>query len=156
MAVKQANYGVSDPAVAKKIVAPAERKPVFISATGKKSAGTIRPPKGRRAVVHTGAVIFMLVVIIGVFAAVIPTGPGQASALGKIFNPKMNMVSSKSNVTALIAAQAATATAVTVDGYDAGSQNTYAGVQSDFTLPDGQQRHLSLLLLLFQLRGLLK
>lgn len=137
MAVKKANYGVSDHAAANKIVAPVERKPVFIAATGKKSSGTIRPPKGRRAVVHTGALIFMLVVIIGVLAAVIPTGPSQASVLGKIFNPMMNMVSSKSNVTALIAAQAATATAVTVDGYDASSQNTYVGVQSTFTLPDG-------------------
>jgi surface antigen len=79
----------------------------------------------------------MVVVIIGVLSAVIPTGPGQANVLGRIFNPMISMTNAKTNATALIAAQAATATAVTVDGYDAGNQNTYAGVQSQFTLPDG-------------------
>lgn len=135
--VAMAASGVSDHAVAKKAVATVERKPVWIASTGKKSSGTIRPPKGRRLVVQTGTMIFMVVVIIAVLAAVIPTGPSQASVLGRIFNPSAKMVTSVQNQTALIAAQAATATAVTVDGYDAGNQSTYAGVQSNFALPDG-------------------
>lgn len=117
--------------------AHAGRAPVFIPSTGKKSSGTIRPPKGRNLVVHTGAVVLMVVVIIGLLAAVVPSGSGQASTLGQLFSPVTNMVTSRQNNTALIAAQAATATAVTVDGYDASNQNTYAGVQSTFTLPDG-------------------
>jgi hypothetical protein len=40
----------------------------------------------------------------------------------------MTSVTTKPNQTALIAAQAATATAVMQDGYDAGGNVTYAGV----------------------------
>jgi surface antigen len=137
MAVQEANNGSGTSQLVNSGVARAERTPVFIPSTGKKSSGTIRPPKGRRSVVHVGATIFMLVVVVGVLAAAIPTGSGQASVLGRLFDPVTNMITSKQNVTALIAAQAATATAVTVDGYDASNQNTYAGVQSTFALPDG-------------------
>jgi surface antigen len=137
MVVKEANNDVGAYSLVNKAAARMERTPVFIPSTGKKSSGTVRPPKGRNVVVHTGVTILMLVVVIGLLAAVVPTGSGQASALGQLFNPVTNMISSKQNNTALIAAQAATATAVTVDGYDASNQNTYNGVQSTFTLPDG-------------------
>ena len=137
MVVKGTNHSAGISPLANRSVAHTNRSPVFIPSTGKKSSGTIRPPRGRKMVVHTGVTILMVVVVIGLLAAVVPTGSGQASALGKIFNPVTNMISSKQNNTALIAAQAATATAVTVDGYDASNQNTYNGVQSTFTLPDG-------------------
>ena len=110
------------------------RIPMVIPATGKKSTKTMRPPKGRRVVVNIGVAVVLIAILFGVLAAVIPTGPGQASVLGKIFNPSLSMVSSKQNSTALIAAQAATATAVTQDGFDAGNQ-TYAGVTTSITAP---------------------
>ncbi|GHO87226.1 hypothetical protein KSZ_52320 [Dictyobacter formicarum] len=109
------------------------RGPVFIPSTGKKSSGTLRapaPPQGKRTMVHIGVAVALIFVVIGAFAAVLPTGNGQASsALTKIFNPGTDTKTSHTNDTALIAAQAATATAVTQDGYDAGNQ-VYAGVQS--------------------------
>lgn len=104
------------------------RGPVFIPSTGKKS-GTWRAPQGRRAVVHIGVAVALLVIVIGAFAAVLPTSNGQASALAQLFHSTTDTKSSHVNDTALIAAQAATATAVTQDGYDAGNQ-VYAGVQS--------------------------
>lgn len=103
------------------------RAPILIPATGAKSPRTMRPPKGRRVVVNIGVAVVLLAVLFGVLVAVVPVGNGQASGLAKIFNPSMNMVTSKQNGTALIAAQAATATAVTQDGFDAGNQ-TFAGV----------------------------
>ncbi|GCF06636.1 CHAP domain-containing protein [Dictyobacter arantiisoli] len=121
--------------------AEARREPVYIPATGKKSSGTMRPPKGRRHVINIGASILLIAVVLGALAAVLPAGSGEArSVLSTIFNPGVNMVASKKNDTALIAAQAATATAVTQDGYEvngAGGQYTFAGVQNTFTLPDG-------------------
>ncbi len=103
------------------------RIPVVIPATGKKSTKTMRPPKGRRVVVNIGVAVVLIAILFGILAAVVPVGNGQASGLAKLLNPSMNMISSKQNSTALIAAQAATATAVTQDGFDAGNQ-TYAGV----------------------------
>ena len=103
------------------------RTPVLIPGTGKQSSRTMRAPQGRRAVVNIGMAVVLVSVILGVLIAVLPTGNGEASGLAKIFNPSLSMVTSKQNSTALIAAQAATATAVTQDGFDAGNQ-TYAGV----------------------------
>ncbi|WP_160145690.1 CHAP domain-containing protein [Dictyobacter aurantiacus] len=106
------------------------REVVFIPSTGKKSTGTLRPPRGRRTVVHIGVAVALIVIVIGAFAAVLPTSNGQASStLTKIFNPGSDTKTSQGNNTALIAAQAATATAVTQDGFDAGNQ-VYAGVQA--------------------------
>ncbi|GCF06635.1 hypothetical protein KDI_01990 [Dictyobacter arantiisoli] len=105
------------------------RAPIFIPSTGKKSTGSLRPPRGRGLVINIGVAVVLLVVVIGALVAVLPAGNGQASALGKLFNPTQSMVQSKKNDTALIQAQSATATAVTQDGYDAGNQ-IYAGVTS--------------------------
>ncbi|GCE17820.1 CHAP domain-containing protein [Dictyobacter kobayashii] len=106
------------------------REPVLIPGTGKKSSGMLRPPKGRRAVVHIGVAVVLIAILFGALAAVLPAGNGQASgSLAKIFNPSSDMKTSHPNDTALIAAQAATATAVTQDGFDAGNQ-VYAGVQT--------------------------
>jgi surface antigen len=105
------------------------REPVLIPSTGKKSVGTMRPPQGRRRIIHGAVCISLVLVVFGALVAVLPTGnDGKANGFG-ILQPIVNMVTSKKNETALIAAQAATATAVTQDGYDAGNQ-TYAGVQS--------------------------
>lgn len=108
------------------------RAPVLIAATGKKSTKTMRAPKGRRAVVNIGMAVVLVAILLGTLIAVLPVGNGQASGLEKIFNPSLSVVTSKENSTALIAAQAATATAVTQDGFDAGNQ-TYAGVTTSTT-----------------------
>lgn len=108
------------------------RAPILIAATGKKSTKTMRPPKGRRIVINIGMAVALFAVLVGVLVAVLPAGNGEASGLAKLFNPSTSMITSKQNSTALIAAQAATATAVTQDGYDAGDQ-TYAGVTSATT-----------------------
>jgi surface antigen len=116
------------------------REPVYIAGTGKKSAGTMLPPKGRRSVIHAGVAIVLIAIVIGTLVAVIPTGSSEAFGLGNIFRPSTGMVTSKQNSTALIASQAATATAVTVDGYEydgAGGNQSWAGVQNNFALPDG-------------------
>lgn len=121
------------------------REPVFIPSTGKKSSGTLRAPRGRRAVVHIGVAVALIVIVLGAFAAVLPTGDGQASVLTKLFNSTSNTTTSQANNSALIAAQAATATAVTQDGFDAGNQ-TFAGVQSapvDNAIPAQDQGSLN-------------
>jgi surface antigen len=110
------------------------RQPVFVPSSGKKST-SIRPPQGRRFVVSIGAGVLLLAVLAGTLFAILPTGNGQASGLQTFFAPTTKMVSSKNNTTVLIAAQAATATAVTQDGYDAGNQ-VYSGVTtSSSTIP---------------------
>lgn len=127
---------------AKKELTSPQRGPIFIPSTGKKSSGTLRPPAGRKAVVNIGATVVLVVVIIGALAAVIPVSSGLANSWGSIFHSSSNTVSSRQNNTALIAAQAATATAVTQDGFEyngAGGQYTFTGVQNNFTLPDGTQ-----------------
>jgi surface antigen len=103
------------------------RVPVFVPSSGKKSTG-IRPPQGRRFVVSIGVGVLLLAVVVGTLFAVLPTGNGHTSGLA-LFAPTAKVVPSKNNTTVLIAAQAATATAVTQDGYDAGNQ-VFSGVQS--------------------------
>ncbi|GCE28420.1 hypothetical protein KDA_39040 [Dictyobacter alpinus] len=98
----------------------------------------MRAPKGRRLVINIGAAFMLLVVIIGVLAAVLPTQNGQANVFLGFFQPKSNSVSMHNNQSALIAAQAATATAVMQDGYDAGGNVVYDGVNRDYTLNNGQ------------------
>jgi surface antigen len=103
------------------------RVPVFVPSTGKKST-SIRPPQGRRFVISIGASVLLLAVLAGTLFAVLPTGNSHTIGLA-LFAPTAKVVSSKNNTTVLIAAQAATATAVTQDGYDAGNQ-VFAGVSS--------------------------
>ncbi len=105
------------------------RSPVIIRGSGKKSSGIMRPPKGKKQVVHIAAAALLAFVILGTLIAVIPAG-NQAGASGgfNILKPLMDIVNTKGNNTAgLIAAQAATATAVTQDGYDPGAK-VYPGV----------------------------
>lgn len=105
------------------------RAPVFVPGSGKKSTG-LKPPQGRRVVVSAGVAVLLVAILLGTLFAVLPTGNGQASgSLASLFTSKLSVTQSKNNTTALIAAQAATATAVTQDGYDAGNQ-VFAGVQS--------------------------
>lgn len=117
------------PGTALKDTTTSMRIPVYVPGSSEKSAGA-RPPKTRRAtVVNIGVCVLLVAILLGTLIAVLPAGTGQASGLQKIFNPSTNVITSKKSDTALIAAQAATATAVTQDGYDAGNQ-AYNGVQS--------------------------
>ncbi len=102
------------------------RQTTVIRATGKKSTGTMRPPQGRRMVVHVAVTILLAMIVIGSLLAVVPVGTE-----GKNYNPFSPLVkyfANKSNNTVLLAQQAATATAVTQDGYDPGAGKTFAGV----------------------------
>lgn len=109
---------------------------VVIPSTGKKSSGTMRAPKGRRRVVHLGVCVTLVAIVFGTLAAVLPADTqGHSNGLG-LFQPIMRMISSQKNDTALIAAQAATATAVTQDGYEyngAGANHPFAGVNTNIT-----------------------
>lgn len=102
------------------------RQPVVIKGSGTPSAG-IRPPKGRRVVVHVAVTALLLIILGGTLLAVNATqAPAQTGPAG-IGSLLSHMFDSKSNNTALLPEQAATATAVTQDGYDAGNQS-YEGV----------------------------
>ena len=89
----------------------------------------------RPTVVYVAVSVLLLFIMVGALIAVMPVGT-DAKEMNP-FLPIIHLISSKSNGTALIAAQEATATAVTVDGYDPGGHQTYAGVQSaPSSLPD--------------------
>ena len=102
------------------------RQPTVIRATGKKSSGTMRPPQGRRMVVHVAVTVLLAFIVLGSLIAVVPTGSEGKGY--NVFSPIVKYFSNKSNNNVLLAQQAATATAVTQDGYDPGNSQTFAGV----------------------------
>lgn len=102
------------------------RQPVVIRATGKKSKG-IRPPQGRRMVVNIAVITLLSFIIVGSLLAVLPADT-SARANFNPFTPIMKYFTVKTNNTTLLAQQAATATAVTQDGFDPGGNQTYAGL----------------------------
>lgn len=102
------------------------RQPVVIRGTGKKSTQTLRPPRGRRWVVHIAVTGILALIVLASVLSVVPTGNG-ASAGFNPFRPIMNLVQSNGNSNAaLIAQQAATATAVIThqDGFDPVQNNS--------------------------------
>lgn len=104
------------------------REPVVIGRTWNKRTGSIRPPKGRRLVVHIAVTSLLVVIMAGTLLATLSTASGAHGVLG-IFKPDSGTVNTKSNNTALIESQAATATAVTQDGFDPGvNTGQYAGI----------------------------
>jgi hypothetical protein len=109
------------------------RQPTIIRGTGKKSRGTLRPPEGRRLVIHIAGTTVLLLVVLGTLLAVIPTGT-DGKGLWNPFQSTMDIVKGRTNSPGLIAQQAATATAVTQDGYDPGGGTSFAGLP---TAPPG-------------------
>ena len=107
------------------------RQPVLIRGSGKKSSGMMRPPKGKRMVVHIAATALLAIIVLITLIAVLPLG-GEANGRGgfNLFKPIMDIVNTKGNNIGggVIAAQAATATAVTQDGYDPGTGQVFAGL----------------------------
>ncbi|GCE28312.1 hypothetical protein KDA_37960 [Dictyobacter alpinus] len=110
-----------------KLTTTSVRMPVVIPGNGKKSSGAMRPPKGRSAVIYAGSALILIVVAVGALFALLPNGNSQAFRMNSPFQPAVSGGTSKINNTALIAAQSATATAVTQDGFDPGNVS-YAGV----------------------------
>ncbi len=112
-----------------------QRAPLVIPGSGKgvAKAGNLgvrgRPSTRRRVVVNMAVMVLLAFIMVGTLMAVVPAGQdGHAmGGLRGFLNPLMSLVSSKDNNTTSIIAQAATATAVTQDGYDPGNK-VYAGV----------------------------
>ncbi len=116
------------------------RQPVVIWGSGKKSTETLRPPRGRSWVVHIAVTCILALIVLGSVMSVIPAGSAGTTAFNP-FRPILNLVKSNSSNPALIAAQAATATAVIVhqDGYDPGqSTGTTNGITTGINLPPPQ------------------
>jgi surface antigen len=107
------------------------RQPVVIRGTSdkEKEKGKWRPPpKGRRLVVHVAVTSVLVVIVLGTLLTAISAGSDAQTGKGfSIFQPILGIVNTKGNNTGLIASQAATATAVTQDGYDNGPAS-YAGL----------------------------
>jgi surface antigen len=109
-----------------------QRTPIVIPAPQKTSTGTgsIRPPKGRRIVIHATSSIALVLVVFGILSAVHPVDTHGQTGMFGIFKPNMKSSITQQQKTALITAQIATATAVTQDGYDAGNKSSYAFVNT--------------------------
>ena len=100
------------------------RQPVVIPATGKKSRGTMRPPRGRGWVVSSFALVMLVVITLLTGFIVLPLATGGhlgfnlSADSGKIYQ------NNDPNSNAGLVQQAATATAfVRQDGYDPSSNN---------------------------------
>ena len=79
---------------------------------------------------HIAVTTVLLFIVLSALVAVLPTGnDARSNGVFNPFKPIMSMVNTKSNNTGLVAQQAATATAVTQDGFDPGG-GSYAGVAS--------------------------
>lgn len=102
------------------------RQPIVIRGTGKKSSGIMRPPQGRRLVIHLAVTTLLVFIVLGTLMAVVPVGSEGTSRFNP-FNTFMNFARNNSTNTILLPQQAATATAVTQDGFDPGS-SSYVGV----------------------------
>ncbi|GCE47308.1 CHAP domain-containing protein [Thermosporothrix hazakensis] len=98
-----------------------KRDPVVIKGSGKKSGG-VRPPKGRRFVLHIAATLTLVLIIGGALATVVPITSDAKGAPSTLLNSTLNSFNSKNDKVTLLPEQAATATAVTQDGYDPGNQ----------------------------------
>jgi surface antigen len=116
------------------------RVPVVITGSGKPSTG-IRPPKGRRMVVHIAVTALLIFIVAGTLLAVSATqAPAQIGPNG-IAKSLSSLFDNKGDNSASLPAQAATATAVTQDGFDPGNK-TYAGVTNTGpTLGDAASNH---------------
>ncbi|WP_126595234.1 CHAP domain-containing protein [Dictyobacter aurantiacus] len=85
--------------------------------------------RGRRLVVHSALSFLFLFLALGATMALMPVDAGNSHE-GSTFPFTFHIASVHKNDTVLITAQEATATAVTVDGYDPGGGHVYAGVKA--------------------------
>ena len=104
------------------------RQPVVIPRTGKVSRGTMRPPKGRRWVMHLSATIVLILIAAGTLMTVVPAGTSGEAGFNP-FQPILNFAIGGNSNPNVLAQQAATVTAVTQDGYESGKPVvTYPGL----------------------------
>ncbi|GHO51865.1 CHAP domain-containing protein [Ktedonobacter robiniae] len=113
------------------------RDPVAIKPTNTKSPPP-RHSQGQRIIIQvTVTSLFITLLAVTLLAA---TTSGQAeTGSGNVFNSVSHLFDSKNDNSTLLAQQAATATAVTQDGFDGGNQS-YAGVNGGPIL-DGTGNH---------------
>ncbi|GHO42149.1 hypothetical protein KSX_03120 [Ktedonospora formicarum] len=119
------------------------RVPVVIKGSRKHSTGI--KPRGKRLLLHVTVTAFLLFIIAGTLLAAATVGDVDAhNGPGSIFKSISGVFDSKSSNSMLLAQQAATATAVTQDGYEpprsqpkngsTPSTPSYAGVTQGPTL----------------------
>lgn len=123
------------PGIEKNPTTTSLRQPVIIRGSGKKSSGAAPPPKKRRMVVHVAVTALLIFIVLSALIAVIPLGTEGKAGNYNPFSPIVNLINTNSNNTGSIAQQAATATAVTQDGFDPGGGQSYAGVTSAPMVP---------------------
>ncbi len=105
------------------------REPALIRGSGVKSSGLL-PPKRKQArlVIHLGIAALLIFVVIGTLMAVTPLS-GEGRIGFTLFQSTSGAVHSEGGNAGTIAQQAATATAVTQDGFDPGANTgQFAGV----------------------------
>jgi surface antigen len=105
------------------------REPTLIRGSGKKSTGMLPPRrKQARLVVHLGIAALLIFVVLGTLMAVTPlTGEGHGGFT--LFQSSSGMATAQGSNAGTIAQQAATATAVTQDGFDPGANTgQYVGI----------------------------
>jgi surface antigen len=103
------------------------REPVVIRSTGKKSRGTMRPPKGRRWVIHLTASVLLILIALITLVTVLPAGTTAEGGFNP-FRPILDWGFGGNSNPNLLAQQAATVTAVTRDGYQPTSGQNYSGL----------------------------
>lgn len=116
------------------------RLPLFVPGSRNRESDRSRVDSSQRLTVHVSVALLLIVIIVGTLVAVLPTQEGSANGTGRFFRPSTHVVTPHQDQMALIPAQAATATAVTHDGYEfdgAGGQYSWPGVQKNFVLPNG-------------------
>ena len=104
------------------------RMPVVIKGSDKQSTGMLPPqPKGRRLMLHVTVTALLLFIMAGSLMAVAAVGDVGAHTGTTTTSPSTNgMFSSNGDNSVSLAQQAATATAVTQDGYEPPRQTSQA------------------------------
>ena len=102
------------------------RSQVVIRGSGKRTSA--RPPQGRRWVVQAAVGALVIVIAVSALLTISPIARGNAGSF-PLANNSIAQTNAQNNTSNFITAQqAATATAVTQDGYDPGTGTTYVGV----------------------------
>ncbi|WP_149399385.1 CHAP domain-containing protein [Dictyobacter arantiisoli] len=114
--------------VARRMPMGPQKLPVVIRGNGKRKQAIVSfVPPGRRLVVNGAISVLLLFIAMGTLITILPMDQRDRSSTRGLF--LFHSIAVRKNDTALIDAQSATATAVTVDGYDPGGGRMYSGVQ---------------------------
>lgn len=102
------------------------RQTVIIRGNGSKGKRTIRPPKGRRWVIHITGTLGLLLIAFATLLAVSPAGSFAEWGFNPFRSISGSAMSNNASLS-ILQEQAATVTAVTKDGFDTGS-HSYPGL----------------------------